>query len=155
MLGNLTKSNLMKGVGCSIFALTLTGLAHAQDKTLSFRFNDPEAAGVEAAIAEYEAANPGVKIDFQRLKEIYAAVDVPLVFHGCTGLKNEDYQKAIGLGVKKFNVGTRLMIEFKQALQKAFESRKKTLFSCLQEGTEAISAAVKDRIMVLKSADKV
>ena len=94
------------------------------------------------------------KIDFQRLKEINAAVDVPLVFHGCTGLKNEDYQKAIGLGVKKFNVGTRLMIEFKQALQKAFESSEKTLFSCLQEGTEAISAAVKDRITVLKSADK-
>ena len=94
------------------------------------------------------------KIDFQRLKEINAAVDIPLVFHGCTGLKNEDYQKAIGLGVKKFNVGTRLMIEFKQALQKALESDEKSLFTSLQEGTEAISAAVKERIMVLKSADQ-
>ena len=53
-------------------------------------------------------------IDFQRLKEIHQAVDVPLVFHGCTGLKNEDYHKAIALGVKKFNVGTRLMIEFQK-----------------------------------------
>ncbi len=94
------------------------------------------------------------KIDFQRLKEINAAVDVPLVFHGCTGLKNEDYQKASGLGVKKFNVGTRLMIEFKQALQKAFESDEKSLFASLQQGTEAISAAVKDRITVLNSADQ-
>ena len=94
------------------------------------------------------------KIDFQRLKEINAVVDVPLVFHGCTGLKNEDYQKAIGLGVKKFNVGTRLMIEFKQALQNAFESDETSLFASLQQGTEAISAAVKDRIMVLKSVNQ-
>jgi fructose-bisphosphate aldolase class II len=94
------------------------------------------------------------KIDFERLKEINAAVDVPLVLHGCTGLKNEDYQKTMGFGVKKFNVGTRLMIEFQQALRKALESDEKSLFTGLQEGTEAVSAAVKDRIKVLKSADK-
>lgn len=46
------------------------------------------------------------------------------------------------------------MIEFKQALKKALESDEKSLFTSLQEGTEAISAAVKDRIMVLKSADQ-
>jgi fructose/tagatose bisphosphate aldolase len=55
---------------------------------------------------------------------------------------------------KKFNVGTRLMIEFKQALQKAFESDESSLFASLQQGTEAISAAVKDRIMVLKSVNQ-
>jgi hypothetical protein len=46
------------------------------------------------------------------------------------------------------------MIEFQQALRKAFESDEKSLFTGLQEGTEAVSAAVKDRIKVLKSADK-
>ena len=93
-------------------------------------------------------------IDFQRLKEIHEAVDVPLVFHGCTGLKNEDYHKAIALGVKKFNVGTRLMIEFQKALKSAIGQDENTLFSCLRAGTEAITAAVKDRIKILKSMDK-
>jgi hypothetical protein len=46
------------------------------------------------------------------------------------------------------------MIEFRQALQKALESDGKSLFASLQEGTEAISAAVKDRIMLLKSAEQ-
>ena len=41
--------------------------AYAQDTTISFRFNDPNADGVLAAISEYEKMNPGVKIDFQRL----------------------------------------------------------------------------------------
>ena len=93
-------------------------------------------------------------IDFQRLKEIHQAVDVPLVFHGCTGLKNEDYHKAIALGVKKFNVGTRLMIEFQKALKSAIGQDENTLFTCLREGTEAVTAAVKDRIKILKSGDK-
>lgn len=93
-------------------------------------------------------------IDFQRLGEIHEAVDVPLVFHGCTGLKNEDYHKAMALGVKKFNVGTRLMIEFQKALKRAIGQDENSLFSCLREGTDAVTAAVKDRINILKSGDK-
>jgi len=93
-------------------------------------------------------------IDFRRLGEIHQAVDVPLVFHGCTGLKNEDYHKAIALGVKKFNVGTRLMIEFQKALKRAIGQDENNLFSCLGAGTDAVIAAVKDRIKVVKSDDK-
>jgi fructose-bisphosphate aldolase, class II len=93
-------------------------------------------------------------IDFQRLKEIHAAVDVPLVFHGCSGLKNEDYHEAIALGVKKFNVGTRLMIEFQKALKNATAQDENTLFSCLKDGTDAVAAAVKERIKILKSVDR-
>ena len=93
-------------------------------------------------------------IDFQRLKEIHEAVDVPLVFHGCTGLKNEDYHKAIALGVKKFNVGTRLMIEFQKVLKGAVQQDENALFYCLKQATAAVTAAVKDRIKILKSVDK-
>jgi fructose-bisphosphate aldolase class II len=93
-------------------------------------------------------------IDFQRLKEIHEAVAVPLVFHGCTGLKDEDYHTAIALGVKKFNVGTRLVIEFQKALRRAIGQDENALFYCLQQGTAAVTAAVKDRIQVLKSVDK-
>ena len=93
-------------------------------------------------------------IDFQRLTEINEAVDVPLVFHGCTGLKNEDYHKAIALGVKKFNVGTRLMIAYQQALKRAIGHDENSLFACLSAGSDAVAAAVQDRIAILKSAAK-
>jgi fructose-bisphosphate aldolase class II len=95
------------------------------------------------------------QIDFQRLKEIHDAVDIPLVFHGCTGLKNEDYQKAYMLGVKKFNVGTRLMMEFQEMLQKELEKGgQRAVLRCLTAATEAVYKAVKDRIAVLNSDGK-
>jgi ketose-bisphosphate aldolase len=46
------------------------------------------------------------KIHFNRLAEIEAAVDVPLVLHGGTGIPDADIQKAITMGVAKLNVGT-------------------------------------------------
>ena len=67
MLGKVISRRVLNRAGGSLIALALATPAFAQDKTLSFRFNDPDASGVEAAIAAYEAANPDVKIDFQRL----------------------------------------------------------------------------------------
>ncbi|GAL80583.1 fructose-bisphosphate aldolase class II [Algibacter lectus] len=46
------------------------------------------------------------KIHFDRLAEIYAAVSVPLVLHGGTGIPDEDIQRSITMGVAKLNVGT-------------------------------------------------
>lgn len=46
------------------------------------------------------------KIYFDRLEELAAAVDVPLVLHGGTGIPDDDIRKAIRLGITKVNVGT-------------------------------------------------
>ncbi len=46
------------------------------------------------------------KIHFDRLEELAAAVDVPLVLHGGTGIPDDDIRKAIRLGITKVNVGT-------------------------------------------------
>ena len=95
------------------------------------------------------------QIDFNRLEEIQDAVDVPLVFHGCTGLKNEDYKKAYALGVKKFNVGTRLMMEFQETLLRELEKGgQRALLKCLAKATEAVYEAVKSRIKILNSSGK-
>ena len=46
------------------------------------------------------------KLDFARLNEIKNRVDVPLVMHGGSGVKCEDYKKVIGLGIRKINYYT-------------------------------------------------
>ena len=46
------------------------------------------------------------QIHFDRLEELAAAVDVPLVLHGGTGIPDADIRKAIRLGITKVNVGT-------------------------------------------------
>lgn len=43
---------------------------------------------------------------FDVLKQIQERVDIPLVLHGGSGIKDEDFQHAIALGVKKVNIAT-------------------------------------------------
>jgi len=56
------------------------------------------------------------EIDLERLAAIHAAVDVPLAIHGGTGFPPDAVAAAIGLGVAKFNVGTRLKRVFLDAV---------------------------------------
>lgn len=94
------------------------------------------------------------RIDFQRLREIHEVVNVPLVFHGCTGLKDEDYRAAYKLGVKKFNIGTRLIKEFQEGLLKQIEAGGKPLLACLRGGTDSVYEAAKERIKMLNSSGR-
>jgi ketose-bisphosphate aldolase len=55
-------------------------------------------------------------IDLTRLQQIDAAVGIPLAIHGGTGFPPEDVAAAIGSGVAKFNVGTRLKKAFLEAV---------------------------------------
>ncbi|MGL4725805.1 MAG: tagatose bisphosphate family class II aldolase [Scandinavium sp.] len=57
------------------------------------------------------------KLDFDRLEEIRANVDIPLVLHGASGLPAADIRQAIKLGVCKVNVATELKLAFAEALK--------------------------------------
>lgn len=65
------------------------------------------------------------KLDFERLAEIRARVDVPLVLHGASGLPEHDIRKAIDLGICKVNVATELKIAFSDALKTYFVQQPK------------------------------
>ncbi|ELY3761370.1 tagatose bisphosphate family class II aldolase [Cronobacter universalis] len=60
------------------------------------------------------------RLDFARLADIRAVVDVPLVLHGASGLPAGDIQKAISLGVCKVNVATELKAAFSAGLKRYF-----------------------------------
>jgi ketose-bisphosphate aldolase len=47
-------------------------------------------------------------LDWDRLDEIEAAVDVPLSLHGASGLADADLQRAVAAGVRKINANTEL-----------------------------------------------
>ena len=57
------------------------------------------------------------KIHFDRLQELAAAVDVPLVLHGGTGIPDQDLKKAISLGITKVNVGTMIQTTYLRKLR--------------------------------------
>jgi tagatose 1,6-diphosphate aldolase GatY/KbaY len=55
-------------------------------------------------------------LDFERLAEITAEVDVPLVLHGASGISKEDIQQAISMGIAKLNVNTEVRTAFLKAI---------------------------------------
>jgi fructose-bisphosphate aldolase class II len=48
------------------------------------------------------------KLDFERLVEIREATGIPLVLHGGSGIPDEDFKRAIELGICKINVYTEM-----------------------------------------------
>lgn len=48
------------------------------------------------------------KLDYQRLKQINEAIEIPLVIHGGTGLSDDQYHRLISNGVAKINCYTAL-----------------------------------------------
>lgn len=58
--------------------------------------------------------------DIPLLKKIHAAVDIPLVVHGGTGVKESEYPDLINNGVRKFNVGTELLVNWNSKAKELF-----------------------------------
>ena len=46
------------------------------------------------------------QLDFERLSEIKAVIDVPIVMHGGSGVCEDDYREVIKRGVRKINYYT-------------------------------------------------
>ncbi|NUS52676.1 MAG: fructose-bisphosphate aldolase, partial [Nocardioidaceae bacterium] len=65
------------------------------------------AVGSTHAMTEATAA-----LDTDLVARIAAAVPVPLVLHGSSGVRREDLRAVIGSGMTKVNVGTALNVAF-------------------------------------------
>jgi fructose-bisphosphate aldolase class II len=109
----------LPGVGGDMDPLTESDL-HLTDPDAARRF--VAATGIDAL-----AVNVGqmhlhgrrlLRLDLDRLREL-AALPVALVLHGATSIAPADVQAAIGIGVRKINVGSRLKQAFLSALREA------------------------------------
>lgn len=57
------------------------------------------------------------KLDIERLKEINAATDTPLVLHGGSGIPDDQLEVAFREGINKFNVGTEFFWLYYQTIK--------------------------------------
>ncbi|MBT1094027.1 ketose-bisphosphate aldolase [Streptomyces chartreusis] len=92
-------------------------------------------------------------LDHELLKRLAAALDVPLVLHGSSGVPDGELAAAVAGGIAKVNVGTALNIAMTSAIRdflaahpEAVDSRK-----YLSVGREAMVRAVADIIGVLQA----
>lgn len=140
------------------------GQADAGDDAVTDSYTTPEEAaefiaktGVDALAVAIGTAHGAYKhkpkLDVERLKEIKAKVNTPLVLHGGSGLSDDDFKNTIREGIAKVNIFTDLCI----AGNKAMEQGLKDGLSYLEIRNlkvEYIKEAVKTKIRLFGSENK-
>lgn len=113
-----------------------------------------EKTGVDALAIAIGTAHGAYKskpiLQIERLKEIRAALDTPLVLHGGSGLSDDDFKNAINGGIAKMNIFTDLCVAGKNAF-KTFDGE---YLEIRNKKVEAIKEAVKKKIMLFGSVGK-
>lgn len=113
-----------------------------------------EETGVDALAVAFGTVHGVFKgepqLDFNLLEKIRAAVPLPLVMHGGSGLSVDDFKKSIQLGINKINFFTGMSLAGAQAIGDFIEkSQKKHHFhELLKVGMDRISEVVREQIEI-------
>lgn len=95
------------------------------------------------------------KINIKRLQEVNAAVEIPLVLHGGTGVPYEIVQECIKNGMAKVNVGTLLHATYVEALREGIRTYEGTNVNDLMEPVRgAIVPKIKEWIGVCSAENR-
>ena len=140
------------------------GNADAGDEDLTDMYTTPEeaeayikATGVDALAVAIGSAHGVYKkkpqLNVERLKEIRAKVDTPLVLHGGSGLSDDDFKTTIREGIAKVNIFTDLCLAGKKAMKDA-EEKGLDYLSTRNLKVEYIKEAVKAKIRLFGSENK-
>lgn len=111
---------------------------------------DALAIAIGTAHGAYKTAP---KLSFERLREIRAAVDVPLVLHGGSGLTDDDFRGTIADGISKVNIFTDLCVAGMKAQGEAAAAGMEYL-QARNFKKDAIARAVMEKINLFGSAGK-
>jgi fructose-bisphosphate aldolase class II len=82
------------------------------------------------------------RLDFDRLKRIHDAVQIPLVLHGGSGTPEEDLARAISLGIAKVNVASELVHTVRNSLMEQWQAGKNLWISLACEPAYRLMAEV-------------
>lgn len=140
------------------------GNADVGDEDLADMYTTPEeaeayikATGVDALAVAIGSAHGVYKkkpqLNIERLKEIRAKVDTPLVLHGGSGLSDDDFKTTIREGIAKVNIFTDLCLAGKKAMKDG-EEKGLDYLSTRNLKVEYIKEAVKAKIRLFGSENK-
>ncbi|WP_415853667.1 class II fructose-bisphosphate aldolase [Sinomonas sp. G460-2] len=94
-------------------------------------------------------------LDIQRVKEIEAAVGIPLVLHGASGVPDNEILAAMAAGVHKFNADTDLRHAFRSGIEAVWAEGDRQLEEAMAEGRERMIAATVKKMELYGCAGKV
>lgn len=102
---------------------------------------DALAVGVGTHHGQFQSKT---NLNFPLLEKIHSVVDKPLVIHGGTGVKEDDIHQLTSNGVRKFNVGTELLVAWTRTAKEKFG--KTEVNSSLRNNIVPCNDAVKNII---------
>jgi len=87
-------------------------------------------------------------IDAELVSEIKKATGIPLVLHGGSGLRDEDFTNAIKAGISIIHISTEIRLAYDEALKKSLldNPNETTPYKILQPAVEAIEKVVEARL---------
>lgn len=91
---------------------------------------------------------PNPNLDIQRIKAIKEAVHIPLVLHGGSGIKDEDFLAAIDAGISIIHINTELRLAWRRGLEKSFKDNPEEIvpYKLLPKAVEEIKRVVEQRL---------
>lgn len=89
-------------------------------------------------------------LDKERLSQVRAVVDIPLVLHGASGLTDEEVRDCVSRGICKVNFATELRAAYTAAVKKLLEEKPETFDpkALGKVGMAAVTELVKGRMKV-------
>ncbi len=140
------------------------GEASAEDNTatdLYTRVDEAEAylkaTGVDALAVSIGTAHGAYKskpkLDFNRLTDLRAALPVPLVLHGGSGLSDEDFRRSIACGIAKVNIFTDLCLAGNAAMAEGLANGEAYL-TIRNRKVDYIKRAVMEKMELFGSVGK-
>ena len=150
------------GVGLECELGSVGGLSDETGNVDHTAYTDPNDARefIDQTGADFLAVSIGTqhgvykatpKLDLNRLAEIHAAVDVPLVLHGGSGLSDDDFRNTVAGGIRKVNVFTDVILAAKAVIH---EDADESYGDALLRAEAAMKEAVKAKIKVFGSEGK-
>ncbi len=96
------------------------------------------------------------KLDLDRLSEIRAVVDIPLVLHGTSGVPDATVTECVNRGICKVNYATDLRIAFTDGVKEVFGENPEVIDPKKYNvvGKEHVKEYVKSKMKVCKSVGK-
>lgn len=92
------------------------------------------------------APNPDLDID--RIAAVSDATGIPLVLHGGSGIRNEDFVAAIANGISIVHINTEIRLAWRQGMEKALKEKpdEVTPYKLLTEASSAVKRVVAERL---------
>ena len=98
-----------------------------------------------------KGGNP--KLDIERIKNIRATCEIPLVLHGGSGINDKDFTNAIASGISVIHINTEIRVVYKEAIEKYLKENPKEIapYKILKPAVEAIEEVVYNRLKLFNN----